>query len=153
MLSDVVTEELIQLHVPAQTWEEAIRVCARPLADTGRCTPAFVDAMVETAREFGPYIVITKHVAMPHARPEEGALKTGISISTLEQPVEFGNAENDPVAYVFGLCATDATSHVEAIAELAGLLEEGEFYRVLDEAAHPSDVLAYLQKYEAAHNS
>lgn len=149
MLGDAVTEDLIQLGVKAKTWEEAVRACAMPLVSDGRCTPSFVEAMVETAREYGPYIVITKHVAMPHARPEEGALRMGISISTLAAPVEFGNAENDPVKYVFCLCATDPNSHLSAIASLVELLDEDKFYAALDNAREPGDVLSFIQESES----
>ena len=55
----------------------------------------------------GPYIVITKHVALPHARPEAGALESAIGIATLKHPVKFGNKDNDPVKYLFCLSATD----------------------------------------------
>ena len=104
--------------------------------------------MVECKEEFGPYIVITKHVALPHARPEMGAKELGIGIATLEEPIEFGNKDNDPVKYVFCLSAKDSESHVQAMSELAELLGQEKFYNILDNAKVPSEVMDYIRANE-----
>jgi mannitol/fructose-specific phosphotransferase system IIA component (Ntr-type) len=104
--------------------------------------------MIQTTKETGPYIVITKHVALPHARPEEGARRIGISISTLKTPVVFGNKENDPVKYVFGLSALDNQTHLTAMSELAELLDQESFYQVLDNATNPEEIIEYIKNFE-----
>ena len=92
----------------------------------------------------GPYIVITPHVALPHARPETGALESAIGIATLKAPVAFGNADNDPVKYLFCLSAKDNNSHLGALADLAELLENKEFFELLDKTNDPKEVIDYL---------
>ena len=105
--------------------------------------------MIQTTKESGPYIVITKHVALPHARPESGAKEIAISIATLETPVVFGNKENDPVKYIFGLSALDNLTHLTAMAELAELLDQEQFYEVLDTAECQSDIINYILDFES----
>ncbi|MGG7059291.1 BglG family transcription antiterminator [Clostridium nigeriense] len=148
MLSEITNERLIKLKVKAKDWEDAIRQSASALVEDNKVTKEYVDAMVNTAKESGPYIVITKHVALPHARPEAGAKDISIGIATLENPVEFGNDENDPVKYVFCLSAIDNSSHLRAMSELVELLENEEFFRVLDNAKDPKEIINFIKKYE-----
>ncbi|OOM78402.1 BglG family transcription antiterminator [Clostridium sp. BL-8] len=149
MLSDLTNETLIKLKVPAKNCEDAIRQSASVLVENGKVTKEYVDAMVNTAKESGAYIVITKHVALPHARPEAGAKEIAIGIATLENPVEFGHKDNDPVKYVFTLSAVDNNSHLRAMSELVELLEMDEFFRTLDNAKDPKEVIDFIKAHEA----
>ena len=114
--------------------------------ETGKVKESYVDDIVKGVHEYGPYIVITKHVALPHARPESGALECAIGITTLDTPVEFGNKDNDPVSYLFCLSATDNNKHLQALADLSELLEDEAFYKMLDTAKNSHEVYDYLTK-------
>ena len=103
MLKDLTNERLIRLNIEAADWEEAIRKSAQPLIDEHKVKQSYVDDMITGVKENGPYIVLTKHVALPHARPESGALESAIGIATSKTPVVFGNEANDPVKYLFCL--------------------------------------------------
>ena len=103
MLKDMVSEKLIRLQIEADNWEDAVRQAAQPLVDENKAKMSYVDDIIKGVKEMGPYIVLTKHVALPHARPESGALENAIGVATLKTPVEFGNEENDPVKYMFCL--------------------------------------------------
>ncbi len=148
LLSEITSKKLIQLNVEANNWEQAIRNCTEVLVTEGKVLPSYIDGMVSTTKETGPYIVITKHVALPHARPELGAKELAISISTLKNPVKFGNKDNDPVKYIFGLSALDNQTHLTAMAELAELLDDTNFYKVLDTAKDRSEILDYIKEFE-----
>ena len=118
MLSDLVSPERISLGYKAADWEEAVREAGRLLVETGCAEPQYVDAMVQTVHELGPYIVLSKGMALPHARPEAGAQKVAMSLVILDKPINFGNNKNDPVKAVFGLCAVDNNTHIQALADL-----------------------------------
>lgn len=148
MLSKIVNENLIRLKVFATDWEDAVRKSASPLLENDKITPSYIDEMITTAKELGPYIVITKHVALPHARPEAGAKEIAIGIATLEPPIKFGNEANDPVKYVFSLSAVDKNTHIEAMSELAELLDKADFYKVLDKAESAEEIMNYIRAYE-----
>lgn len=148
MLSDLTSKELITLNVEASDWEDAIRKSAIPLVNYGKVKPEYVDEIIRVVKETGPYIVITKHVALPHARSEAGAIDSAIGIATLTSPIEFHHEENDPVKYVFVLSAKDNGSHISALADLVGLLELDEFYQVLDNAKDPQEVIDFIIKIE-----
>jgi len=96
VLSDLLTEDLVQLNVVASNWEDAIRKSAQSLVDNKKVTEGYVDDIIKGVNELGPYIVITEHVALPHARPESGALEPAVGITVLKDSVEFGSKDNDP---------------------------------------------------------
>lgn len=148
LLSEITNKNLVKLQVEAADWEEAIRNSTDVLVSTGVAEPSYIDGMIQTTKETGPYIVITKHVALPHARPESGAKKIGISIATLKTPVVFGNKENDPVKYIFGLSALDNQTHLTAMSELAELLDQEAFYQILDNAEKPEEVIDFITNFE-----
>ena len=144
MLKNLTNEKLVQLNIEAEDWEDAVRKASQPLIDEGKVKQSYLEDIVVGVKELGPYIVLTEHVALPHARPEAGALESAIGIVTLRTPVCFGNASNDPVKYLFPLSAVDNEKHLEALAELAGLLEDEQFFRMLDKAKSAKEVMDYI---------
>lgn len=148
MLSDLLDESLVLLDVEASDWEDAIRKAAQPLVDNKKVAPSYVDDIIKGVNELGPYIVITEHVALPHARPESGALESAVGIVTLKEPVEFGSADNDPVKYLFPLSAKDNDSHLGALQSLVELLSDPDFFAQLDSASTPKDVVDLVHAKE-----
>jgi len=133
-LLDLLKKEAIVLDVPVKNWKDAVVKAGEILVKIGAAEPRYIDAMIKTVEEMGPYIVITKGIALPHARPEEGAKKPALVLMRLETPVEFGNPDNDPVDIVIAFTATDEKSHVKALSQLAQFLQEEENIRKIREA-------------------
>lgn len=146
MLKDLLSEELILLNIDASDWEDAIRKAAQPLVAEKKVTESYVDDIIVGVKNNGPYIVLTEHVALPHARPESGALESAIGVATLKTPVEFGNEANDPVKYLLTLSAKDSSQHLSALSELAGLFEDKEFFNLLDNSNNPKEIMEYINK-------
>lgn len=146
MLKHLMDESLIKLRIEATDWEDAIRQAAQPLKEQGKLTQNYIDGIIRNMEEAGPYFVLAPHVALPHTRPEAGALQSAIGIATLKTPIPFGSAVNDPVKYIFCLCATDSESHLQALADLANLLEDDAFYQLLDTAVDPQEIMDFLQR-------
>ncbi len=136
--------ELVATQVSVQDWEGAIRAVGRLLVDDGAVEPRFVDAMIHVAKEFGPYIVVAPGIALPHARPEDGVKRASIGMITLAQPVEFGNAENDPVSLVIALAAVDNKQHVRGLAELAAVLGDEDAVGRLRASTSAEELLAIM---------
>lgn len=147
MLSDLLGEELIQLDVEASDWEDAVRKASQPLVDAEKVTPAYVDDIVAGVRDLGPYIVIAPHVALPHARPESGAIEPAMGVVTLKTPVAFGSA-NDPVRYLFPLSATDNDGHLGALQSLVEILSDDDFFASLDGTSTPAEVVELINARE-----
>jgi len=121
-LSSLINEDTIRLRYPAEDWIDAVRAAGELLVVRGKILDGYVEAMIETVKELGAYIVIAPGVAMPHARPEDGVLDDAIGLVTLRQPIRFGNPENDPVSLVLALAVTDKERHIDALATLTEML-------------------------------
>lgn len=147
MLSDILLEQYIRLDVKCKDWKEAIRESGRPLVEDGVCNQTYVEECVEAVKEFGPYIVITKHVAIPHATNKSNVIKTGISLIRLAKAVNFGNSDNDPVKYVFMLATVDGSSHMDALGDLVDLLSQDEFMEIIDKADNPSKISDFIIEF------
>ncbi len=121
-LSTAFAEHSIRVGAVALDREHAIEMAGELLVASGRSTPDYTDSMLEAVAEHGPYIVIAPGIALAHGRPSEAVLEIGLALVTLAEPVIFGNQANDPVRIVVGLCATDHSSHIDIMAELASFL-------------------------------
>lgn len=150
-LTQMTSPQIIQLNLKCSSWQEAIRLSGQCMVAEHKVTQDYVDAIIRINLNSAPYLVITKAVALPHARPELGALQRAIGIATLADPVAFGNQENDPVKYVFFLSALDNESHLCAMSELLELLNTVDFFAMLDHAASPEAVYDYIKKFELAY--
>lgn len=144
MLEEVLNESGIRLKVPSTNWEEVIQEVAQPLVSAQVIEPRYIQAMVDSLKEFGPYIVIGKHLALAHARPEDGVNKLGISVLTLAQPIVFGHEENDPVKIIFCLAAVDSYSYLNIMKNLVSLIHDEDKIQRLTEARNKNEFQTIL---------
>lgn len=145
VLLELLNEKTIELNVDAKDWQESIFIGGKLLEDEGLIEHRYIDAMINTVKEMGPYIVIVKGIAMPHARPEAGAKGIGMALLTLKNPINFGNEENDPVKIVIFLCAIDKVNHLKALAELMQLLEDETFIELANKSTtNKNDIINYI---------
>lgn len=120
----------ILLNQTAADWQAAVRLSGVGLVASGCATSDYTDAMIEAIEELGPYVVIAPGLAMPHARPNDAVLQTGMSLVTLANSVDFGST-NDPVRVVFALAARDHDKHLELLSEFAGKASDVNFVNSL----------------------
>lgn len=142
MLSEILSPRVIRLQIPVKDWKEAVEAGGALLVEAGMCEPRYVEAMVQAVRDMGAYMVLAPGLSLAHARPEDGALKIGISIITLSTPVDFGSEANDPVQLVISFCGIDHHSHVELLRELAEFLVDEGNQKLLRSSTSTEEILA-----------
>lgn len=148
-LSDLLTPKQVKAKQDAGNWQEAVAIAGQLLVDSGCCTESYVSAMQQGVVDFGPYIVIAPGVAMPHARPEAGVVKPGISVVTLATPRDFGNEANDPVDFVIAFAAVDKNAHIKTLQCIVGLLENEEIMKAVRAAGSDDELWQILQQYKS----
>ena len=126
MIEKLLSEENVDINIEVKSWEEAIERVGNLLLTNNKIEERYIDSIIDTVNNVGPYIVMSKGVAMPHARPEGGAKETSLSIITLKNPVEFGNEDFDPVTMVIGLSSVDSKSHLELLSDLSNIMDDEE---------------------------
>lgn len=142
MKEDLINEKDIQLNIVAKDWKDAIAKSAKRLVENNIVETKYIDAMIESVNEYGPYIVIGKGIALAHARPEDGVIKAGCSVITLNPPVKFNHEFNDPVSIVFCLAAVDNNAHLEMMATLVKLINSET---VIQELTKQNDVKEFMK--------
>ena len=151
MILDLLRPDHIQLGVHARDWRDAVCLSFAPFLQDGEVIRGYVDDVIAGVREHGPYIVVTPHVAIPHARPECGAHRQAIGITVLDEPVSFGSADNDPVRYLFPVSAPTSAGHLEVLSSLVELLSNPSFLTALDEAGSARHVVEAIRDMERSH--
>lgn len=84
MINDV---KWVQAQRHASDWRHALDIAVRPLITFGAAAPCYLDGIIENTLKWGPYYLIAPGIALPHARPEQGANHNQISVTTLATPV------------------------------------------------------------------
>lgn len=120
----VLNRENVKLKVDASDWREAIRIGAGILVEQGCAKHSYVDGIISAVEELGPYIIISEGLAMPHTRPEEGAVGIGCSLITLNEPVLF-EGDNSPVKVMICFSAVDSESHMDILKMIVEFVERG----------------------------
>lgn len=120
-------------------WQEAVHVAVAPMIEQGYCSPAYAEGIIENTFTYGSYYVLKEGFALLHAKSEQGAIDTQISITFLEEPVVFLNSEKQ-VTMLFLLVAKDATSHIDCMQKLAILLSDETIYQNVLKSQNAQDV-------------
>lgn len=141
----------IRLDVTVRSWEDAVAEAGRLLVECGAASSDYARAMVETVKQLGPYIVIGPGIALPHARPEAGAVRSALSLVRLHPPVAFGNPDLDPVDLVLGLAAVDGDDHLRLMSALAEALGNDDTVAGLRNATTPEEILKILDGTPSTH--
>lgn len=147
MLLELLTDETIIFNHEDMTWQDAIKLAAQPLLAQGQITGDYITAMIDCVNTFGPYIVIAPRVALPHARPEKGALKMGLSLLINKPVVNFSEDPEHQVNLVFALSATDSQAHIKALTELSEVLGDDAGISALIAANSVAEVQSILTRY------
>lgn len=148
MLKELLTEDLIALNESAENWEQAIKVAANPLLNKNKISNEYIEAIIKSVKENGPYFVIMPHLALAHAKSDEGAYENAIGLTSLKKPVKFGSKSNDPVKYIFTLSSKDGVQHMKALSSLVAFFEDQQFFKCIDNAKDKQEILEYIKKFD-----
>ena len=128
-----------------ENWEEAVRAASKKLLEKKYIQDEYIEAMIAEINRLGFYIVLNEGVAMPHSRPENGVLKSCLSLLKLNKPVDFGD---NKVYLVFVLAAVDSNSHIELLINFSELLQSDEEIEELIKAENVDEIIKIIDKYE-----
>jgi mannitol operon transcriptional antiterminator len=145
-LKDLLQTDFIQVKKEVKDWKEAIRIASEPLWQKGLITDAYIQAMIDNVVKIGPYIVIAPKVAIPHARPEDGVNKLGMSLLKLENAVSFSDKDMHNTQMVIVLAAIDGDAHLKALTQLTDLLTNGEDREEIMSADTPTDIYKIIKE-------
>ncbi|MCT4599097.1 MAG: PTS sugar transporter subunit IIA [Vallitalea sp.] len=146
MITNTITKDVVQCMKSVPNWREAIKIASKPMLEQGKITEGYVEAMIQSVDEFGPYIIIAPMIAMPHARPEAGSLEIGLSVLKLEEPVSFTNNDENLASLIIVLSCKEDGKHIEVLGQLAEVLSDEDNYNKALKAQNVKDILEVFDK-------
>ncbi len=141
---DLLKPENVQICEKADDWKDAIRISTRLLEEHGYVEPRYKESIIENVEKLGPYIVIAPHIVLPHARPEQGAIKTQIGVTLFREPVYFDTGADGELFVT--LSAADSDSHLGALTEIATLLGDDDLVQQILAAPDVDTLYRYFQE-------
>ena len=145
MILDLLTKKNIAVNVEAADWKEVVDETGKLLLEADQIEEKYIEAMKQSIIDNGPYVVIGKGIALLHARPEDGVKENCLSLITLDEPVKFGNENNDPVQIAFAFGTVDNDKHVKTISELSVVLMEESAVDKIAEMGSAEEILKYIE--------
>lgn len=143
-LNELLTPEMITLADSVKSWEEAVRMGAEPLANSGKIAPEYVDAIIRYCKQ-DPYIVIGPDIAIPHAAPEDGVKDVGMSLLRVKDGVCY--AKDYQIHLIIIIAAKDKHQHLHALMQLMRLAGSDEDRNRLIQADSIDQIYNIIELY------
>ncbi|PAD33918.1 BglG family transcription antiterminator [Terribacillus saccharophilus] len=142
-LCDFLINQHLKMAYQIGSWEDAVRSCAGSLLDKGNIEPRYIDAMIKSC-EKDPYIVIGPGIAIPHASPEDGVVRTGMSLLKIKNGVQYLGYR---IHILVVIAAKDKKEHIHALMQLMKLSKsEADLKKLIDASGIP-DMRRIIQQY------
>lgn len=149
MLKDLLTPEMIQITDQVLDWEEAITLSAETLLKNDYIEERYIQAIIDEVHQHGAFIHIGKGIALPHARPEDGVKKLGMSLLKSKEAVKILDEDKHAVNIFICLAAIDNETHLRALSSLTKVLTNADKLDQLLAAESKEEILNILVQEEA----
>jgi fructose-specific phosphotransferase system IIA component len=148
-LRDLLDSSTVKVSMVATEKEEAIEELVDVLVRSGRVTDREGVITAIMNRERQQTTGIGSGVAVPHAK-HESIKELTAALGVSKGGIEFDAIDDKPVRVVFLIMARvdDPGPHIQALAEIARLLQIPGFYRKMTEAESVADLLALIESEE-----
>lgn len=147
MIRDVLREELVNVEIEASTWRDVVRHGGYLLVKEGKIDMPFIDSMIETVEELGPYMILLPDVAFFHGKPSSSVKEACLSFVTLKNDVYFDDFDNQRIKCAFAFGAVDSESHMQMLMSVASLLQDQEFINLVCEHGSKEKIMKKIQQY------
>lgn len=118
-------QENVRIMDPVADWKEAIRISTQPLEEQGYVEPRYKEEIIAKVEELGPYIILAPSIAMPHARPEQGVIKSQTAITLFRESIMFDKKDTEAKLFIT-LAAADSNSHLDTLMAISNVLQNEE---------------------------
>jgi PTS system ascorbate-specific IIA component len=147
-VSELLNEDTIILKDKVEGWREAVELAGELLVNAGAVESRYVKSMIKMVEKYGSYIVLGNGIAIPHARPEDGVRKIGLSLVILKTATTFQGREDSPIDILFGIAAVDSSSHLSVMSNLVGMLSDMSFLNKIRNATNSKEILLLIEGME-----
>lgn len=147
MSLEILPIENIQIYDEVESWEEAIQIAAKPLLTKNIIEQSYINSMVRSVKDLGPYIVIAPEIAIAHARPDKDVHQVGLSLLKLNKHIQFYD-EQHYATLIFVLSAIDNSSHLNILQSLANILSNKNIVQKLIKSNNKEEIIKIIKENE-----
>ncbi|PKG22062.1 BglG family transcription antiterminator [Niallia nealsonii] len=144
-LATILTPDMMVVKRKVASWEDGLKIAAAPLLQSGAITENYVEEMIRQYPTMLPHIVLRNVIALPHAGPDCGVNKIGMSLLKIEEGLPFNEGER--VCFIVVLAATDKNKHLQALRQLINLSKNLEEIEQLKAKNNLNDLYEVIKKY------
>ncbi|MDO5088554.1 MAG: PTS sugar transporter subunit IIA [Leptotrichiaceae bacterium] len=139
---NLVFPDSIKLNVEIGTLDELIEFTGNIMVNSGLTYSGYIEELKNQVTQYGKYILIGDRTILPHGQLLKNVKKTGFSIITLKNEVEFFGNE---IKIVICLASRHKDEHLQAVLELNEYLKKPEFENELLSKKTPEELINYLK--------
>ena len=139
-------ENILYEECELQNWEAAIKSGFSPLIKENYINKNYCEKIIKLINDFGPYMIISEGLAIPHAENTNDVYKSGMTLLYLKHPVIF--PKNRKVNLLFCLAAENKKDHVQSLEDILILEEKFSFRKKLESISTKKDILDILNEYK-----
>lgn len=129
----------------AKNIEECIVVATNLLEENGYTNSNYKGAVLKNFKKYGQNFIISPYIILPHARPEQGVIKTGVSIVLLNNPL-ICTKSNVSIRLVIVLAAKNSFDHLELLKFFSNILSDNERLHNIFEVSEKEELMKWLLK-------
>jgi transcriptional antiterminator/mannitol/fructose-specific phosphotransferase system IIA component (Ntr-type) len=144
-LATLIPIEHMIIKQKVNSWREAMEIASQPLIDRDFITENYCARMIELHDVDQPYIVYGSDIALPHAKPEDGVKKLGMSLLIVTDGVKVSNTQT--VKLVVVLAPINKNLHLRALIQLSKLSETRDVIEKLIKAPTVKDAHKCLEQF------
>lgn len=127
------------------SWKNLIQLAGQPLLDDVLIAQEYIDEIVMTCTEKGPYMNIGPNIVLAHARPLPSTRKAVMALLLSKQPAALLDDPAHTARLWIFLATPDDQSHIELIQKLAALLMNADRMQRVLAANSQEELLASLR--------
>ncbi|BBM35342.1 PTS sugar transporter subunit IIA [Pseudoleptotrichia goodfellowii] len=113
-----------------ENWEEIIDIGVNILKNNKKVNEEYSEDIKSLIRNFGPYMVITEDIAIPHSETNKNVYEKGIALLVLKYPVFF--PKNKRVKILFFLSSKERKDNLKIIEDILKLIEQYDFKKRIE---------------------
>lgn len=150
-IEDLLFEDLIELELEAEDFEDAIRQIGEDACRKGYVKEDFANAVIQREKLY-PTALPTEvlKVAIPHPIERDTVKKSAIIVTKLKHPVDFilMGSDNDkvPVNIIFTLAVNGGEHQLTILQKLVGMFSEKESMQRIKASSTPKEIITTLME-------
>lgn len=125
-LKDLLPAHRINKVTKIMNKDEAIDISIQSLIEDGIVSPKYSCEIKKQLDIFGPYMVISPHIALIHASNKYVIEGAGFAITFFKNGIIFNHELNDPVYLVITIATINPYYHLNGLIQLSELLTDSE---------------------------